>query len=64
MCVCAFGVHCTVALEGAAAADDATPGRLWVWEVREPKKHLSDKASRKIADLQRKRRKEVRECVL
>ncbi len=46
-------------LDGAAALDDATPGRVWVWEVREPKKQL-DKPNRKLADLQRKRRKEVR----
>ncbi|GLI61305.1 hypothetical protein VaNZ11_003659 [Volvox africanus] len=52
-------------LEGAAASEDATPGRLWVWEVREPRKHLQgdsrDASTRKLAEAMRKRRKELRE---
>ncbi|KXZ53221.1 hypothetical protein GPECTOR_7g1114 [Gonium pectorale] len=48
-------------LDGVAASDDASPGRLWFWEVRELKKHVPDKAARKLAELQRKRRKELRE---
>ncbi|GIL73783.1 hypothetical protein Vretimale_5354 [Volvox reticuliferus] len=52
-------------LEGAAASEDATPGRLWVWEVREPRKHLQgdsrDTSNRKLAEAMRKRRKELRE---
>ncbi|PNH10951.1 hypothetical protein TSOC_002241, partial [Tetrabaena socialis] len=47
-------------LDGAATSEDATPGRLWVWEARDPKKHLTDKAARKASEQQRKRRKEVR----
>ncbi|GFR48074.1 hypothetical protein Agub_g9912, partial [Astrephomene gubernaculifera] len=50
-----------VSLDGAAASEDTTPGRLWVWEVRDPRKHLADKGTRKLVDLQRKRRKELRE---
>ncbi|GLC34867.1 hypothetical protein PLESTM_000248400 [Pleodorina starrii] len=53
-------------LEGAAASEDSTPGRMWVWEVREPRKHLQggdvkDTAARKLAEAIRKRRKELRE---
>lgn len=45
---------------GLAAADDAAAGTVWFWEVRDPKKHITDKHARKVSDLSRKRRKEVR----
>jgi hypothetical protein len=63
-------------MDGLAAAEDSCDESLWFWELREPKKSLvpakeakeasagANKAAatnnRKMCDLFRKRRKEVR----
>lgn len=47
------------AADELSAAEDATSGVLWFWELREvPRKALA-KANKKLAEMYRKRRKDV-----